>query len=141
VIESLNKGCVLVCKCVLSVYNKDIETNNKNKEDKMRTVEAITADLNKAALKFKSYKNGMLEGGEGFNPHEEALATLDKEYDQALFARDWSLEKTIQNRKKWNDLVVLKKYEILELMERAGFSKYELRSALEHHNLIPKKQA
>lgn len=91
-------------------------------------------NLTEAQLKEKSleYKNGMLEGGEGYNPFQIELEKRHENGVEKMIAEkeaEWTLETTIARRELFNKSGVTGK--TLKAVEaRLGFTMVSLKIAV-----------
>ena len=102
--------------------------------DKIEVAEKELKDLSK---KYTQYRNGVNEGGEGFNPYDDKIAEACDRLAALKFDRDWTLEKTIVNRAAWNDAA--RTYAasggVMKVQQVAGFSFSDLKKAVALHGL------
>ena len=82
----------------------------------IRTIDTIIVELAAVQAQYASYQDGLNEGGDGYNPHTEALRQLQAEYDTACEAEtqrryharlaaedaEWTREVTQARRAAWN---------------------------------------
>jgi hypothetical protein len=103
-------------------------------DDKIEAAEKELRDLSK---KYLQYRNGVNEGGEGFNPYDPWISEACDQLAALKFNRDWTLEKTVVNRVAWNDAA--RTYAasggVMKVQQVAGFSFSDLKKAVALHGL------
>lgn len=119
-----------------------------------RTLAQIQADLDAIQATVRRYDAGYNEGGEGFNPHAEALRRLEREYDAVAEAeaearvtairlaevQEWTRNLTIARRAEWNAWVKaqgpqLHTAQVAAQIQRQGWSLEALKAAIKRHRL------
>lgn len=120
----------------------------------MRTLEQIMTDLNALKAKAGRYDAGLNDGGEGYNPHHDAIRQLEREYDQVAEAEaeariavirqaeaaEWTLELTQERRAAWNAWVkaqgaTIHPSQVAAQIQRQGWSVEALKAAIKRHGL------
>jgi hypothetical protein len=104
---------------------------------------------------YDEYKNGMNEGGEGYNPYTAALAAKYADEDakkeaaaqvrmaarQAATDAEWTLEVTVQRRAEWNTWVKshgaarVHIAAITARIKEQGWHVEDLKAAIKRHGL------
>ncbi len=112
--------------------------NGENKMTDLNIkIEATEKELIELSKKYTQYRNGMNEGGEGFNPYEDKIDAATNELSELLFERDWTPEKTKANRAAWNDAA--RAYGasggVMKVQQVAGFRFSDLKKAVALHGL------
>lgn len=119
-----------------------------------RTLEQISAQLTNLKAQARRYDAGLNDGGEGFNPHHDAIRQLEREYDVAAEARaaaglaairqaeaaEWTLELTTTRRAEWNAWVKaqgksIHTAQIAARIQAQGWSVEALKAAIKRHGL------
>lgn len=119
-----------------------------------RTLEQITTDLNALKATARRYDAGLNDGGEGFNPHHDAIRQLEREYDQAAEAQydarlaairqaevaEWTREVTLARRAEWNAWVkaqgtTIHTAQVAAQIQRQGWSVEALKASIKRHGL------
>ena len=104
----------------------------------MRTTQEIRAEIELEQRALRSYREGMLEGGDGYNPHEQRIEALATECVRAEIAEEdaeWSPEITRQRREGWNAMVRAagEGANLIALQARAGYRLETLRRQVKRH--------
>lgn len=118
------------------------------------TLDTIRTEINALKATTSRYDAGLNEGGEGFNPHADAIRRLEREYDAVAEATatermaalrqaedaEWTRELTQQRRAAWNTWVKAQgtrvhTAQVAAQIKAQGWSVEALKRAITRHGL------
>ena len=117
------------------LINRTAESENIRKSQE---IQKEIHDLTEAGKNMNKLQN---EGKDGYDyVQHQKIDKLIKELQNAKFKEDWSLEQTIEKRKKWNEEIkaiikggVVDPKDLVKVERVLGYKVDELKKAVEHY--------